>query len=216
MKPQSSIAPATWMLDHFTPGSSNEGLAGDLLEEFHAGRSEAWYWRQVISALVVGVAAKHRAYRMPLAFSAGWSVLYPMVWASTMRMGAARTLWQRVEAHDWPYSTGLQAIGEMTPAVLFMWLGFLVYLMMSKPLISQIVTLRSLGGLSISLNVSLVLLIGQHMGHAGVDGRNLSQQNYSSHLVALSLPLAVSLFAGLMCLVPQRQWRLHSAGSFTA
>jgi hypothetical protein len=45
---------ATWMLRHCIPGRRNEALAGDLLEEFRAGRSIAWYWRQVLDAIVLG------------------------------------------------------------------------------------------------------------------------------------------------------------------
>jgi hypothetical protein len=45
---------ATWILDHAVPGGRDEGLAGDLLEEFRSGRSEGWYWRQVCSVAVIG------------------------------------------------------------------------------------------------------------------------------------------------------------------
>ena len=31
--------------------ADNEPLAGDLLEEYQAGRSDAWYWRQTIAAV---------------------------------------------------------------------------------------------------------------------------------------------------------------------
>jgi len=43
---------ANWMLDHLTPAGHEDALAGDLLEEFRAGRSAAWYWRQVLGALL--------------------------------------------------------------------------------------------------------------------------------------------------------------------
>ncbi len=39
---------ATWMLEHLTFGCRKEELAGDLCEEFRSGRSEGWYWRQVL------------------------------------------------------------------------------------------------------------------------------------------------------------------------
>ena len=42
---------AAWLLEHL--GGENEALAGDLLEEFRRGRSAAWYWRQVLVAIVV-------------------------------------------------------------------------------------------------------------------------------------------------------------------
>ncbi len=77
MKPTSSTALATWMLDHLTLGARNESLSGDLLEELHSGRSTAWYWRQTISAIAITLSTCTRAYVVPLLFSAGWSLLYP-------------------------------------------------------------------------------------------------------------------------------------------
>ncbi len=42
---------ATWLLKHAARG--NDALVGDLLEEHRRGRSVAWYWRQVLMAVVV-------------------------------------------------------------------------------------------------------------------------------------------------------------------
>jgi hypothetical protein len=39
------------LLDWLAPG--NDALRGDLDEEFAAGRGNAWYWRQVISAIAL-------------------------------------------------------------------------------------------------------------------------------------------------------------------
>jgi hypothetical protein len=43
---------ATWLLKHLCPGQYSEALAGDLVEEYRRGRSESWYWRQVLVAIV--------------------------------------------------------------------------------------------------------------------------------------------------------------------
>ena len=43
---------ATWLLSRFGP--ANDALLGDLLEEYRAGRSARWYWRQVMMAMLVG------------------------------------------------------------------------------------------------------------------------------------------------------------------
>lgn len=44
---------ATWLLERFGCGSRLEPLIGDLAEQFDAGRSRSWYWRQAMGTLVV-------------------------------------------------------------------------------------------------------------------------------------------------------------------
>jgi len=44
---------ATWLLKHLGPTYHRESLAGDLLEEYQAGRGAAWYWRQTGAALLI-------------------------------------------------------------------------------------------------------------------------------------------------------------------
>jgi hypothetical protein len=43
---------ATWLLKHLWTGPYSDALAGDLIEEHQRGRSESWYWRQVLIAIV--------------------------------------------------------------------------------------------------------------------------------------------------------------------
>jgi len=42
---------AAWILEHFGPEFNQEALAGDLNEAFQQGRSQGWYWRQVLAAV---------------------------------------------------------------------------------------------------------------------------------------------------------------------
>jgi signal peptidase I len=51
---------ATWLLQRCAGGYRCESLAGDLIEEYHAGRSSAWYWRQVLLAIAGGVGQRMR------------------------------------------------------------------------------------------------------------------------------------------------------------
>ena len=53
---------ATWLLEHIRFSNTDEALAGDLLEEFTRGRSAAWYWRQVLLAIVVGFGKEVRIH----------------------------------------------------------------------------------------------------------------------------------------------------------
>jgi hypothetical protein len=52
---------ASWLLKRL--GYENEPLAGDLLEEFHDGRTAIWYWRQVMTTILMDVPQHMRTYR---------------------------------------------------------------------------------------------------------------------------------------------------------
>jgi hypothetical protein len=66
---------ATWVLTHF--GNRNEVLAGDLVEEYGRGRSVAWYWRQVIVAILIGGGKEIRTHKLLTvrALVTGWAAL---------------------------------------------------------------------------------------------------------------------------------------------
>src|SRR5271168_1239724 len=72
---------ATWLLEHLLPGHQDEALAGDLLEDFHAGRSQGWYWRQVFAACATGWLRYFRDRRLIVIFAVVWSMLAP-VWTA--------------------------------------------------------------------------------------------------------------------------------------
>jgi hypothetical protein len=44
---------ALWLLKHGGSPYHRESLEGDLMEQYQEGRSRAWYWRQVVTALVI-------------------------------------------------------------------------------------------------------------------------------------------------------------------
>jgi hypothetical protein len=52
MKSPQPPAFATWLLKQLCSGQYSDALAGDLVEEYQQGRSESWYWRQVLVAIV--------------------------------------------------------------------------------------------------------------------------------------------------------------------
>ena len=66
---------ATWLLRQFRPNAA--ALAGDLLEEMAGGRSQGWYWRQVLRAIVAGTSQEVRThpYVALRAVATGWIVL---------------------------------------------------------------------------------------------------------------------------------------------
>lgn len=67
---------ATTLLDRLAP--DQDAMVGDLLEAFHAGRSRAWFWRQVVIAVAVATARDIRDHAprvLVVAPALGWIVV---------------------------------------------------------------------------------------------------------------------------------------------
>ncbi len=96
----------TWLLLRFGP--PDESFVGDLAEEYTAGRSRAWYWRQVISAIALLSMREIGAHpmRAGMAVAAGWATML-LVFAFGDRVAGNLAAW----AFDWDrqiaYETGV-------------------------------------------------------------------------------------------------------------
>src|ERR1700723_1181566 len=66
---------ATWILEHGIPSDNAEALAGDLLEQFRLGRSNGWFWRQVLAAWFLGCLNYLSMRRTLVIFAALWCTL---------------------------------------------------------------------------------------------------------------------------------------------
>jgi drug/metabolite transporter (DMT)-like permease len=44
---------ALWILNRFCSGYRSESLAGDLIEQFQQGETRPWFWKQVVTAVLV-------------------------------------------------------------------------------------------------------------------------------------------------------------------
>ncbi len=67
---------ATWLLNRFGDRYRRDALVGDLLEQYHDGRSNGWYWRQVLCAALANGRGMLRSHRSGLiALLIWWSVL---------------------------------------------------------------------------------------------------------------------------------------------
>lgn len=63
---------ATWLLQHLGDRYRRDALIGDLIEEYHQGRSYGWYWRQAFSALFAAGRNTLRRHRSSLLALAIW------------------------------------------------------------------------------------------------------------------------------------------------
>lgn len=120
---------AAWMLEHWTPGGCNHALAGDLREVFRSGRSNGWYWRQVLSALAIDCAREVRVHYAALLFAALWSTLAPAWLLSVAGLERYLHLSDHFSTMDWPWST-LSDLGVILASnLLFLWAGILLFLL---------------------------------------------------------------------------------------
>jgi hypothetical protein len=72
---------AAWLLERLVSGAKKESLIGDLAEQYEHGRSAAWYWRQVLTAILVGTArdiCDHKRFAAGAALIA-WLIVIPWV-----------------------------------------------------------------------------------------------------------------------------------------
>lgn len=70
---------ALWFLRYLCPRRNREVLTGDLLERFREGRSNRWFWRQVIVAVLVGASSQCRLLWTEVWFAAAGTVL---IWST--------------------------------------------------------------------------------------------------------------------------------------
>jgi hypothetical protein len=100
-------APALWLLGHLA--QRNEPLAGDLVEQFRAGRSSIWLWAQLVCAIAMG---EFRHRRAPVALNL--TPIDPIVaeWLISRRLT--------------PRRVNLSAPGEGIGGLGLMMLGFLL------------------------------------------------------------------------------------------
>jgi hypothetical protein len=208
MKPAMPVGLATWMLEHLTFGRDNESLSGDLIEELRGGRSAGWYFRQVSMAIGIGVCEAIREYASPMVFSAGWSALYPL-WRFIGRTRLVHPVPSRWAALGWPYSTMLDLANGILPAVTFVWLGLVIYLLLllrlRRP--KELSSFRVLLGLSTSLSVLLAATIGlfYYLKHPVMNVQYVATDGFYSlfHICAINIPLTLSLLVALLSILPR-------------
>jgi hypothetical protein len=193
MRPLPSLA--TWLLEHLIPGPRNEALAGDLLEEFSAGRPAAWFWRQTLAVLALACSRQLLTNRGVLFFTTLWSTLVP---AWVLAIGGLEVrfhLNQRFSQLDWPWSI-LSDWGLLLAAnLLFIWTGIALYLIphlwaarnlrlrtFAHEILSSIPIL-------IALSAALVVLPKMFLMSRAAAASSAASWMHNQHLVALLVRL---------------------------
>jgi hypothetical protein len=93
VKPTNPPALATKLLESLVAERTSEALLGDLIEQYAAGRSRLWYWRQVLQALAIsaGQEVRRRKLQSISAIIVGCVTALPLCYFSTSL--AARFVW---------------------------------------------------------------------------------------------------------------------------
>lgn len=116
---------AIWILGHLVPGERNDALAGDLLEEFRAGRSSLWYWKQVLVAVALGCTRTLRANSLAILFSVLWTVPLPALEIYVVREMQRTQFFAQRWGYPWPYSTICDFGLTIGWHVLYLWIGIM-------------------------------------------------------------------------------------------
>jgi hypothetical protein len=126
---------ATWLLQKLAPEYCAESFAGDLLEEFYAGKGNAWYWRQVLTAILLNGwrFLNTTALTFFAALAAAWAVYwlggFPMHYVQIFASHVSRKVswWLGVDPFAYRVAGGLTiAIIWGAIAILFVAQGYVM------------------------------------------------------------------------------------------
>jgi len=181
-------------------------MAGDLLEQWRSGRSARWLWRQAMNAVWTDQRQRAQGWVLPALFAAVWSAGYS-IWRP-LGGGMFRSFALLCPASAWPGSALLEAGCGLAPAMAFVWLGVLLYLMLRPEVVRALSGLGVIGGLSASANVLLVCAVDglHHLRHPQMDLGVLVRGDFFSMFgwLGLNVAIAASVLTALLCMQPQR------------
>lgn len=130
MSPKNPPTIATWMLEHLTPGRKKEALAGDLLEEFRRERPAAWYWRQVLVAIVVGFAEELRTQWPAIVYTTLCVIPVPAYWMLGVEKILQQPFFARRWHLAWPYSTIYDQVLFWASQLIYIWCALVIYFLL--------------------------------------------------------------------------------------
>ena len=164
-----------------------------------------WLLRQLFAALAVRVRTAISAAAPPVIFAAVWTMLYP-AWRSLANGWLPHAVPDHWLALSWPYPSLLELACGMVPAVTFIWIGFLAFIVARRDILESISPQRFLASLSASLNVLLLSTLGLLQQHFHHQLLSVTREDFYStvHLYSVSIPLTLSIFLGIWMVLPHR------------
>jgi hypothetical protein len=78
--PRAPPRSATWLLERLDADSRLDPLIGDLLEEFAAGRSRLWYWRQASGVLALELLRTARTHALSFVAAVFFGCAFSSLW----------------------------------------------------------------------------------------------------------------------------------------
>jgi len=209
---------ATWMLLHLAPRDRDEALTGDLLESLRAGRSRAWYWRQVLVAIAIRWVGTLFSHWPAVVFAAAWAMIAPAWGLFVLRVHHRLDFEGPIWRLPWPWSTVCAIALSTLEWLLFVWSGVLLCRLLllavpgaqSQSRIGRAVTLSIAGWvLACSCVLAITLIAAPHSTGRGVDWRTLTFSNVVTNVGALAilqrLPVLIATACGLWGAVPSKQ-----------
>lgn len=218
MSPRNPPRIATWMMEHMTPTGRDEAIAGDLLEEYRAGRSAGWYWLQVIAAIAVEWSRKVWQLRAALLFAAMWSFLSPAWMLLYFRIWRHSSIIGVIWRIPWPWSTVCDLALRAAVNMLFIWLGVLLYIVLCRiafgvmqPGRYGLAFFASIVAYAVTstCEIAIALSTSPHSNGPGVDWQTLTLigavENLSVWTPFVRLPYFVGMAGALWFLSPKAE-----------
>jgi hypothetical protein len=199
MKRMSHPRLAAWLLEHLTSASAADALVGDLLEQHAGGRSTAWLWRQAAAAIGIH-AVRMVLHSAPAAvFAAGWGLVYP-AWRGVIGAWLPPVVPERWLALPWPRPALLELGYGVVPAVSFVWLGVLMYLLVRRDTTALLPPSRILSGLSAGMNVVMLATwaLLNHLQHPDLVCVTSASFYLGFRIMGVSVPLTLGVFVALL------------------
>ena len=200
---------AGWMLEHFMPECCDEALKGDLLESYRAGRSRAWYWRQVVAATAIAWIQNLVRHRFVIIYATAWCMLSPAWSLILRRLQNDHNFGGFIWLLPWPWSSVCYFGISTFMALLFVWTGAVIYILLVRPKLRAVRMRHISHGFLMSITgyvaivaclIAFTLIVRPHysVGHS-VDWRTQTLRSVIADFGIWALPLRLSYLIGTAC-----------------